>query len=184
LGTGIGGGIVLGGVLQRGAHGFAGEIGHVIVDPDGLPCPCGRKGCWEQYASGTALGRLARDAVAAGRARRGVQLATTEAAVRGEHVTRAAAEGDDEARAIVAEFAWWLALGLANLAAVFDPHRFVLAGGLVAAGEVLLGPTRGAFAQLVELAEHRPPIDIVAAALGERAGAIGAAFLAMSTAAR
>src|SRR6476660_5212559 len=75
LGTGIGGGVVAGGRLIRGANGFTGEIGHMVVDPDGLPCPCGRRGCWERYASGSGLGRIARDAAHAGRADRIVALA-------------------------------------------------------------------------------------------------------------
>jgi glucokinase len=179
LGTGIGGGIVVGGQLLLGANGFAGEIGHVVVDPNGPPCPCGKRGCWERFASGSGLGRLAREAAHAGRARKLVQLAGGDPeAVRGEHVTVAAREGDSEAMAVVEQYAWWLALGLANLANTFDPAMFVLAGGLVEAGDILLEPTRKAFADLVEAHDHRPPINIVGAALGERAGAIGAADLA------
>src|SRR5439155_4267659 len=85
LGTGIGGGLVRGGALDRGAHGFAGEIGHMVVDPHGPPCPCGRTGCWERFASGSGLGRLARDAAHGGRAARMVALAGGDPeAVRGE----------------------------------------------------------------------------------------------------
>jgi glucokinase len=179
LGTGIGGGFVRQGRLERGAHGFAGEIGHMVIDPHGPPCTCGRQGCWERFASGSGLGRLAREAAHAGRAARIVELAGGDPEdVRGEHVTAAVAEGDPEAVDVMAQFAWWLALGLANLANALDPDVFVLGGGLVEAGDVLLAPTRTAFRQLVEAAEHRPPVDIVAAALGERAGAIGAALLA------
>ena len=179
LGTGIGGGIIADGALLRGASGFAGEIGHMVVDPYGPPCTCGRRGCWERLASGSGLGRLARDAAVADPRSRTVELAGGAAPdVRGEHVTRAAAEGDDHAIAVMARFAWWVALGLANLAAVFDPEKIVLGGGLVAAGEVLLAPVREAFADMVEGGEHRPEVPIVAATLGERAGAIGAALLA------
>jgi glucokinase len=179
LGTGIGGGIVVGGRLLEGANGYAGEIGHMVVDPSGPPCPCGKRGCWERFASGSGLGRLAREAAHAGQAARMLELAGGDPeAVRGEHVTRAAAEGDAEALEVMARFAWWLALGLANLANVFDPECFVLGGGLVEAGNILLEPTRKAFQDLVEGAEHRPQIGIVLAELGERAGAIGAAALA------
>lgn len=178
LGTGIGGGIVLGGRLFRGHHGFAGEIGHMVVHPNGPPCPCGQRGCWERFASGSGLGRLARDAAEGGRAGRVVALAGGDPdAVRGEHVTVAAAEGDAEATAIMEDFGWWVALGLANLANVFDPELFVIGGGLVEAGDVLLHPVRQAFDRLLEGARHRPPIGIVAAELGEHAGAIGAALL-------
>jgi glucokinase len=179
LGTGIGGGIVLGGRLYRGHHGFAGEIGHMVVDPHGPPCPCGQRGCWERFASGSGLGRLAREAAVGGRASRIVALAGGDPEhVKGEHVTAAAAEGDAEAAAVMAEYGWWVALGLANLANAFDPELFVLGGGLVEAGDVLLAPVRAAFGQLLEGAEHRPPVGIVPAELGEHAGAIGAALLA------
>lgn len=178
LGTGIGGGIVAGGVLLRGANGFAGEIGHMVVDPDGPPCPCGQRGCWERFASGGGLGRLAQQAAAEGRATRVLALAGGEPSlVRGEHVTVAAAEGDAEARAVLADLGWWVALGLANLANAFDPQAFVLGGGLIEAGDVLLGPVRTAFAELLTGGYYRPAIDIVPATLGEHAGAIGAACL-------
>ena len=179
LGTGIGGGIVTAGRISRGAHGFAGEVGHMVVDPDGPPCPCGQRGCWERFASGSGLGSLAREAAAAGRARRVVELAGGQRdAVRGEHVTRALAEGDGEAAEIMARFAWWVALGLVNLANVFDPDAFVVGGGLVAAGPALFEPTARAFEELLAGRELRPLVPILPAVLGERAGAIGAAFLA------
>lgn len=180
LGTGIGGGIVIEGQLVRGAHGFAGEIGHMVVDAiGGLPCPCGQTGCWERYASGSGLGRLAREAAHARHIPDVVARAGGDPeAVRGEHVTEAAAAGDAAALEVMARFAWWVALGLANLANAFDPECFVLGGGLVEAGSILLDPVRASFVDLVEAASHRPPIDIVPAALGERAGAIGAALLA------
>ncbi len=178
LGTGIGGGIVAGGALLRGANGFAGEFGHMVVDPDGPPCPCGQRGCWERFASGGGLGRLAQQAAADGRATRVLDLAGGEPSlVRGEHVTQAAAAGDAEALALLAELGWWVALGLANLANAFDPQAFVLGGGLIEAGDMLLGPVRTAFAGLLTGGSYRPPVDIVAAALGEHAGAIGAACL-------
>ncbi len=179
LGTGIGGGIITGGELLRGASGFAGEIGHMVVDPHGPPCSCGKRGCWERLASGGGLGRLAREAAVADPRSRMVELAGGDADdVRGEHVTRAAGEGDAHAVEVMARFAWWVALGLANLAAIFDPEKIVLGGGLVGAGEVLLAPVRQAFAGLVEGGDHRPEVAIVAATLGERSGAIGAALLA------
>ena len=181
LGTGIGGGLVLGGSLYRGANGFAGEIGHMIIDRHGPPCPCGQRGCWERFASGSGLGRLGREAAIAGRAPRVVELAGGDPeAVKGEHVTTAAAEGDEAAAAVMAEFAWYLALGLANLANALDPEVIVLGGGLIEAGAVLLDPVRSSFHALVEADAHRPDVPIVAAALGERAGAIGAALLTRS----
>jgi glucokinase len=179
LGTGIGGGIVSGGEVREGAHRFAGEFGHMVIDPHGPPCPCGKQGCWERYASGSGLGRLGREAAIAGHLPRVVELAGGDPeAVRGEHVTVAAAEGDRPAVAAMGRFAWWLALGLANLANILDPAVIVLGGGLIDAGDVLLGPTRQAFADLVEADEQRGGIAIVPAALGSQAGAVGAGLLA------
>jgi glucokinase len=179
LGTGIGGGLVADGRLVRGANGFAGEIGHVVIDPHGPRCPCGQRGCWERYASGSGLGWLAREAAHAGQAAHVVELAGGDPEdVRGEHVTAAAAAGDPEAQEVMDRFAWWLALGLANLANIFDPERIVIGGGLVEAGAVLIDPTRRAFSQLVEGMAYRHDLQIVPAALGERAGAVGAALLA------
>jgi glucokinase len=183
LGTGIGGGLVAGGRLVLGANGFSGEIGHMVVDIHGPPCPCGKRGCWERFASGSGLGRLGREAAEAGQVPRVVELAGGDPeAVRGEHVTSAASEGDPGAADVIAQFAWWVALGLANLANIFDPECIVLGGGLAASGGVFLEPVRAAFAELVEAAQHRPPIRIVLAELGERAGAVGAALLARGAA--
>ncbi|MGH9082775.1 MAG: ROK family protein, partial [Acidimicrobiales bacterium] len=179
LGTGIGGGLVTAGRLRSGAYGYAGEIGHMVVDPAGPPCPCGRRGCWERYASGGGLGRLAREAAYAGSLHGAVALAGGDPElVRGEHVTRAALAGDPGALDVLDELGWWVALGLANLAAVLDPEVIVVGGGLAQVGDLLLAPARRAFAELVEGGGCRPAIDIVPATFGERAGAIGAALLA------
>jgi glucokinase len=178
LGTGIGAGIVAGGRLQHGANGFAGEPGHMIVDPHGPPCPCGRRGCWERFASGSGLGRIARDAALAGQLDRVVELAGDAELVRGEHVTAAAHEGDAGALAVIDRFAWWVALGIANLVNLLDPALVVLGGGLVEMGALLLAPTRASYDGLVMAGDRRPPVPIVVAGLGEQAGAIGAALLA------
>jgi glucokinase len=181
LGTGIGGGIILNGDVFRGANGFAGEIGHVTVERGGPRCACGELGHWEAIASGHALGRMARDLVTSGRG-----AAILEAAggtlhdVSGEEVATAAAAGDADARQLLAHYADNVALGLANLANIFDFERIVIAGGLVALGPLLFDPLRAAFLARLEGTEHRPDIPIVPAELGERAGAIGAALLARS----
>jgi glucokinase len=178
LGTGIGAGIIAGGELQRGAYGFAGEPGHMVVDPNGPRCPCGRRGCWERYASGSGLGWIAREAALAGHAPVVLELAGGDPeSVRGPHVTDAAAAGDEGALAIMREFGWWVALGVANLVNILDSSVVVIGGGLVEAGDLLLDPIRTAFANLVLAADYRPPVAIVRAELGERAGAIGAALL-------
>ncbi len=179
LGTGIGGGLVVDGEVRFGSSGFAGEIGHMVVDPAGPLCPCGQRGCWERYASGGGLGRLAREAAYAGRLRHVVaQVGGDPENVHGEDITRAAVSGDAGALGVLDELGWWLALGLANLVALVDPERCVIGGGLAEAGPLLFDPTRRAFTELVEGGSVRPPIEITGAALGERAGAIGAALAA------
>src|SRR5947207_1911628 len=181
LGTGIGGGLLLDGRMYRGAHNLGAEIGHFTVDPDGPLCACGERGHWESIASGTALGRMAREVVAQ---RGGAALVAAAAgdpsAVTGDHVRIAAARGDADARAIRGQYADNVAVGLAGLANILDPECIVIAGGLVELGPLLFGPLREAFGRHVEGVNYRPPIAIVPAQLGERAGAVGAAVLARS----
>jgi len=178
LGTGIGGGIVVDGRVLVGSAGFAGEIGHMVVDPAGPPCPCGRRGCWERFASGAGLGVLAREAALAGRLGAVVGMAGDPESVRGEDVSAAAAAGDPEARRVIEEVGWWIGFGLANLAAVLDPECFVLGGGVAQAGDVLVDSARATLSALVEGGARRPQAAVVQAAFGERAGAVGAALAA------
>ncbi len=179
LGTGIGGGIVLDGRVLVGAAGFAGEIGHMVVDPAGPPCPCGRRGCWERYASGAGLGLLAREAALAGRLDEVVRLAGGDPeSVRGEDVSAAAAAGDPAARQVIEAVGGWVGFGLANLACVLDPQCFVIGGGVVQTGDLLLDAARATFASLVEGGDRRRLADVVRADFGERAGAVGAALAA------
>jgi glucokinase len=178
LGTGIGGGIIAGSRLQRGVNGFAGEIGHIVVDPDGPPCPCGRRGCWERYASGSGLARLAREHAIGRRVNRVVELAGGDAeAVRGEHVLAAAREGDRNALEVIDDFGRWVAIGLVSLANILDPGMFVLGGGLAASAEIYIGPISHWFGNLLYAPELRPHPALTFADLGERAAAVGAALL-------
>lgn len=174
IGTGIGGGFVCHGRLQRGAHGFAGEFGHIIVEHDGIECPCGQRGCWERYASGTGLGRWARKAASDGlltlRDLDGDEL-------RGEDVTVAAIAGDAGALAVVDTFASWVALGLLSLANIFDPEVIVLSGGISAAPDIFLPPIEKRFEARLFGSDLRPKPDIRFAELGPYAGAVGAALL-------
>ncbi|GIU89746.1 MAG: glucokinase [Acidimicrobiia bacterium] len=181
LGTGIGGGMIVAGEVYRGAHGFAGEIGHITVDVDGPRCACGAYGHWEAIASGTALGRMARELVASGRGQAVLDAAGGDREqVSGEDVATAARAGDADAIALVGRYADNVALGLANLANILDPERIVVAGGLVRMGSLLFDPLTRAFEERLEGTEHRPAVPIVPAELGERAGAVGAAVLARS----
>jgi glucokinase len=180
VGTGIGGGILAGGRLLRGAHGFAGEIGHVIVEPDGPPCGCGNRGCWEQVASGVAIERAGRRAVTDAPDSEIARLAGGDPRrATGELVTQAAQGGDDVAVAILATVGRRLGEGVAGLVNVLDPEVVVIGGGVGEAGDVLLGPLREAFIASVEGADVRPEVPIVPAQLGNDAGAIGAALLAL-----
>ncbi len=179
LGTGIGGGIVADGQLVRGQSGFAGEIGHMVVEARGAPCLCGGRGCWERYASGGGLHRLTRDAALDGRLPELVERSGGDwRAVRAEDVSRAASEGLDEAVALMREVGWWLALGLANLAAILDAGHFVIGGGLSEASELVLPAARDYLADLVEGYEMRPTITVTTSLFGARSGAMGAALVA------
>lgn len=179
LGTGIGAGLVIGGRLVRGANGMAGEPGHTTVDPNGPPCPCGRRGCWERYASGAGLARMARDAAEAGQLDGVLSRVGGDAAViRGEDVVEAARAGDAESQVVLDELAWWTALGIANLIAVLDPEVVVLGGGLIDAADLWLDQTRRRITELTVAAGHRDLPPVVAAVHGADAAALGAALLA------
>lgn len=182
LGTGIGAGMTIKGEILRGAYGFAGEPGHMVVDPDGPECPCGRRGCWERFASGTGMGWLARRAVQQGMAPDDAAFVTLAGgaveAVRGEHVVAAARQGDAASRAVVDVFAEWLALGLVNLINVLDCEIVVIGGGVSEDADLFLDRTRRRVRELSLGGDRRPRVPIVAARLGERAGALGAALLA------
>jgi glucokinase len=176
LGSGIGGGIVARGRVIRGAHGFAAEVGHFQIDPNGPMCACGERGHWEAFASGHALGRMGREWAAAGRAPGALARAGGDpGAVTGVHVGDSAQAGEADGRALLDEYAELVAVGLAGLANILDPERIVISGGLVELGDTLLAPVRDAFGRRIEGTEYRPRIDIVPAVLGEQAGVIGAA---------
>jgi glucokinase len=180
IGTGIGAGLVVNGQLYRGAFGIAGEPGHVRVVPGGRQCGCGNLGCWEQYCSGTALVRAAQE-IATERpddAKRLLDLADDIEAIDGPVVTRAAQEGDPAAIDCFTEIGRWLGQGIADLAAVLDPGRFVIGGGVSDAGELLLAPARETYAAALTGRGHRPMAEVVGARLGAEAGLIGAADLA------
>jgi glucokinase len=180
VGTGVGGGIVLDGRLHRGAFGIAAEIGHLRVVPDGRPCPCGNRGCWEQYASGSALVRDARESARNDVAARPlVDLAGGDPeAISGPMITEAAKRGDQFAIGRLALLGQWLGEGIASLAAVLDPGVVVIGGGVSEAGDLLLDPIREHFRGNLTGRAYRPELAIRPAQLGNTAGLIGAADLA------
>lgn len=177
LGTGIGGGFVVDGGLVRGAHGFAAEPGHVVVVPDGVMCVCGQRGCWERYASGSALGRMTQEAYDDGRFGDALVLADGDTAS-GEQLTALMRAGNGAAQDIFDEFASWVALGIANLVTLFDPEVVVVCGGIAAEGD-----------ELIERVQRRLDVSSVAAGrrtrlraatTGPETSAVGAALMARS----
>ena len=179
VGTGIGGGIIADGALLRGAHGFAAEIGHTIVEPDGPVCGCGNHGCWEQLASGSAIVRDARAAVMNHPHSLLVKLSGGDPAhVTGSMVTEAAREGDTVSRGILNEVGHRLGQGIAGLVNVLDPELVIVGCGVSEAGDLLLAPARTAYSRSVEGGAFRPDVPILAASLVNDAGGIGAATMA------
>lgn len=177
LGTGVGGGVVLDGRLWHGACDFAGEIGHVIVRPDGHACGCGQRGCLEQYASATFLARRAEEALDAGRHSMLAQTRRENGAITAVDVNTARKAGDDLAAEVWDAAALHLAIGCVTITRMLDVERIVLAGGLSKAGDDLLTPVRDHFVRLHwRLTE--PTVEITLATLGNDAGVVGCAGVA------
>jgi glucokinase len=178
IGTGIGGGLILGGEIFRGATGAGAELGHLVIEMDGLPCQgnCPNRGCVETYASGTALGREGR---AAAEREPGSALGAMLAdghPVDGKAVTEAALGGDATAIGVFDLVGGRLGVALASFANLFEPEVFVVGGGVMAAGELLLEPARRELA--VRALRPMKRIPVLAAKLGQDAGMIGAATMA------
>jgi glucokinase len=176
LGTGVGGGVIMHGVLLRGAQGAGGELGHVTLDPDGPVCGCGNHGCLEALASGTAIGRRARE-VANARPNSALGRLAIDRQVLGEDVTGLAREGDEAALYVMEETGRWLGIGLAGFVNVFNPEVIAVGGGVSRAGELILEPAR----KEVYLRARSPSRDLVEikeATLGPASGGLGAAALA------
>jgi glucokinase len=178
LGTGIGTGFVVDGRLMTGANGFAGEAGHMVVDAHGPAHLTGQQGPWEYFASGSALGRMGREAAQVGGFVRGVELADSVDSITGYHVAEALIEGDKQSAVIFDDFCREVALGTANLVLIFDPGRIVIGGGLTNIGEPLRAGVDRWLTELLLGAEHRPPVEVVLAELGSDASALGAGLLA------
>lgn len=158
LGTGVGGALVSRGRLIHGFRGTAGEIGHMLLKPDGLPCNCGQRGCWEQYTSGTALNRMAKE---------------IEGSWDSHLLLKRFAEGDSRAAAAVNAFVKNLAAGLVSLQNVFGPEAIVIGGGLAQSSGLWWESLEHRLKEMTTL-----PVTIVEAEMGNRAGVIGAAWLA------
>lgn len=181
LGTGLGGGIIIGGKLHRGRFGVAAEFGHIRVVPDGLLCGCGSQGCWEQYASGRALVRYAKQRANATPENAELLLSLgdgTPEGVEGKHISDAARQGDPVAIDSFRELARWAGAGLADLASLFDPSAFIVGGGVSDEGDLVLEPIRKSFRRWLVGNQWRPHAQVLAAQLGGKAGLVGAADLA------
>ena len=167
LGTGIGAGLVVDGALYRGFHGVAPEWGHLLVVPDGRPCSCGKRGCWERYCSGTALEQTYRE-----------MAAPNAMAATGAEVARLARAGDPVAVAALDDFGRWLGVGLSMIADVLDPELIVVGGGVSAAADLFLPVALETMRRDITGAGHRPEPEIRIAHFGGSASVIGGAALA------
>jgi glucokinase len=180
VGTGIGGGIVIGGELIRGARGFAGEFGHMTLLEGGPDCACGERGCLESLASGRAIEAMAKQKAVEGSAQALLEAAGGDVDnISGELVTVLASQGDEVSKGILGEAGRWLGIGLCSLINSFDPELVVVGGGVAEAGDLLLDPARSVVES--RIAGRRSVPEIVPATLGNEAGAVGAAALAMSS---
>ena len=181
IGTGIGGGVVMNGQLYRGANGCAAEFGHLRIVPNGELCGCGARGCFEQYASGSALMRHIRDEIAKDPSQSPNLLALGDGSVeglKGAHITQAAKDGNTVALAALATTGRYIGEAISSLSVLFDPKIVVIGGGVVDAGDLLLEPARKAMLATMPFNGKHPLPQIVAAQMGNEAGLVGAADLA------
>ncbi|OEU88300.1 glucokinase [Streptomyces abyssalis] len=181
IGTGLGGGVIIGGRLHRGRFGVAAEFGHIRMVPDGLLCGCGNQGCWEQYASGSALVRYARQRATATPENAAILLGLgdgTPEGVEGKHISEAARRGCPVAVDSFRELARWAGAGLADLASLFDPGAFIVGGGVSDEGDLVLDPIRKSYRRWLVGSRWRPHAEVLAAQLGGKAGMVGVADLA------
>lgn len=181
IGTGIGGGLLLGGKVFRGAFGVAPELGHLSLVPGGRPCPCGKSGCWERYCSGTALSATAVELLARYPGRStvlGREVSVDKRSVTGRKVAAAARDGDPLAQRAMADLATWLGEGLALVADIYDPEIVVIAGGVSESAPLFLDDAREHYKKTITGAGYRPLARIRTAQLGDDAALVGAAALA------
>ncbi len=179
LGTGVGSGIIIDGVLLHGAHEMGAELGHMVIEPGGEECGCGQRGCTERYCSATYMARHAAELIR-GQGRESSLAARLDekGEIDAKDIQEARAGGDELAGEVWDRGAYYLALACVNICRIFDPERIVLAGGLTKAGDALMKPVREHFARL-HWSITDVMTEIVIAELGNDAGVIGAAGVAM-----
>jgi glucokinase len=180
VGTGIGSGFIVDGRLVRGFTGAGAEMGHTVLDPRGPRCNCGLRGCLEQYASGTAIARMARAAVEDDPDSTILAYASSRDAITTLDVVKAARGYDETARSVLRRAGTYLGVGLSNVVNIFDPEIIVLGGGVARAGEAVLGSSRDELARMTQ-AQRRRPMRLGITTLGADAGILGAAALALDT---
>ncbi|MCI9887824.1 ROK family glucokinase [Micrococcales bacterium 31B] len=181
VGTGLGGAMVTNGNLVRGAYGFAAEVGHLRVVPHGHRCGCGMDGCWEQYVSGNALVRDARQLLSEGGELAAGLLDVSGGdadRVNGPMITTLAKAGDPGCVALLQELGRWLGEGAASVVNLLDSDVVVIGGGVSDAGALLLEPAQEAFTKCLTARAYRTPARVVLAEMGNDAGMVGAADLA------
>lgn len=178
IGTGVGSGFIVEGRIVRGLTGAGAEAGHMVIDPAGPPCGCGLRGCLEQFASGTAIARMAKAAAKEDPDTSMIALAGSVDAITAEDVAGAAGQLDEAACDVLRRAGRSLGVGLSNLVNIFDPEVIVLGGGVIKAGEPYLGPARDELARMTA-AQRRRPMRLDVTRLGGDAGILGAAALAL-----
>ena len=178
LGTGVGGGIIIGGKIYSGFNYAGAEIGHMVVEVDGVQCTCGRKGCFEAYSSATGLIRMTKEAMDA-------HPESKMHEMMGDHVSgrlafNAMRAGDEAAKSVVDKYIKYLAEGIANTINIFQPEILCIGGGVCNEGDALMEPLKAEVRELVYSKRSERNTAIVRAELGNEAGVIGAAFLGIS----
>ena len=178
LGTGVGSGIIIDGKIYRGSNFCGGEMGHMVINVDGIPCNCGRKGCWEKYASATALVSQAVEAMEGNKASLLWQTCDGDLnKVEGKTIFEAYDMGDAVAKAVVDKYLYYVAVGLANVINALQPEAVCIGGGISGQGEKILAPIRDIVKAERYSVYAEKQAAIVPAALGNDAGIIGAALL-------
>ena len=182
LGTGVGGGIVLNGQVYAGFNFAGAELGHIVIEKDGRPCSCGRRGCWEAYSSATGLINMTRDKLnecrKAGRATVMEKMIGSDLnRISGKTAFAAARQGDAAGAEVVDEYIDYLACGIANIINIFQPDVLSIGGGICHEGDYLLKPLNERVFKEVYTKDREPKTKIMIASLGNDAGIIGAAAL-------
>lgn len=178
LGTGVGGGVIIDGKIYSGPNGAAGELGHTVIVADGEPCSCGRKGCWESYASATALIRQTRCEISANT--KSAMYELTEGnpeKVSGKTAFIAAKQGDASGLKVVNNYIKYISIGISNMINIFQPELLVIGGGICKEGDYLLNPIKEFCLNETYGLDDISRTEIAIAQLGNDAGIIGAAFL-------